>query len=395
MTPKIVHASPGTAVHRAGWVIAAPDRILRDGYVAVDSGRITDAGAGADFPRNLPVTDHGPGAILPLLVNAHTHLELSALAGKVPFDRGFREWVRRLLAERAAAGPEALAAGVEKGIDALAAGGCGAVGEVSTLGITWAPLRASGLCGVWFREFLGSPGDGADTAMPPSEPLLTSAVAGHAPHTTDPAWLQRLKDVSRHSRRPFSIHLDESDDELAFLTTGRGPWADFLRERGIDFSGWAIPDVGPVQYADRLGILDEKTLAVHLIHAGRKEFDILRRRGARVCLCPRSNQNLHGRLPDLPGMIDAGLAPCLGTDSLAGTESLSMFDEMAFCARAYPGISPETILALATRNGAAALHLGDHFGSLAPGKSAGLCYLPVTASTPSALLERIVHDLSN
>jgi cytosine/adenosine deaminase-related metal-dependent hydrolase len=392
---KVLHTSREAAVLRAGWVVAAPGRIIRDGYVAVAGGRITDVGGGTSFPRDLPVADHGPGTLLPLLVNAHTHLELSALSGKLPFDRGFQGWFRSLLEERAATGPEALTAGAEKGIEDLAAGGCGVVADVSTLGLTWEPLLSSGLAGVWFREFLGSPGDETETAAPASESFMKASVAGHAPHTTDPTWLRRLKDATRRRGRPFSIHLDESIDELAFLTTGEGSWADFLTERGIDFSGWALPAEGPVQYADRLGLLDPGTLAVHLIHARRREFDILRRRSVHVCLCPRSNRNLHGRLPDLPGMLEAGLAPCLGTDSLAGTESLSLFDEMAFCARTYPDVSPEAILAMATQNGAAALHLADHFGSLAPGKSAGLLYLPVTASTPSALLERIVHDHQN
>ena len=192
--------------------------------------------------------------------------------------------------------------------------------------------------------------------------------------------------------KPLSIHLGESDDEQVFITTGRGAWADFLTERGIAFDGWPLPARGPVAYTDRLGLLDEGTLAVHLLHAGPKDFDILRRRGVHVCLCPRSNRNLHGRLPDLPGMLEAGLAPCLGTDSLAGTQSLDMFDEMAFCARAYADVAPEIILAMATRNGAAALGLGDHFGSLLPGSTAGFLYLDLTAATDAALLEQIVHD---
>lgn len=392
MTPRILPAEAPATVHRAGWVIAAPGRVIRDGHVATAFGRITEVGGGASFPHGLPVKDHGPGALVPLLVNAHAHLELSALAGKVPFDRGFQGWVRRLLEERASIGPDALAAGAARGIDELAAGGCGVVADVSTLGITWEPLRSSGLAGVWFREFLGTPVDDAETAMPASETFMRASVAGHAPHTTDPAWLKHLKETTRRFGQPFSMHLDESVDEFDFITTGEGSWADFLTERGIDFSGWPLPAAGPVQYADRLGILDAGTLVVHLIHARREEFDILRRRSVHVCLCPRSNRNLHGSLPDLPGMLEAGLAPCLGTDSLAGTESLSLFDEMAFCARAYPGVSPETILVMATRNGAAALGMAGHFGSLAPKKSAGMLYLPVTADTPSALLERIVHD---
>jgi len=394
VTPRILDTREGAVVHRAGWVVAAPDRIIRGGCVAAADGRVIAVGPRGAMPAGLPVRDHGPGTLMPLLINAHTHLELSALAGRLPLDRGFRFWVRRLMAERAALSPKALVDAAKKGIEALAAGGCGVVAEVSTLGLTWKLLKDTRLSGVWFQEFLGSPAAGTETVLPDSTPLLTAAAAGHGPHTTDPSFLRRLKAVARRRGNPFSIHLGESEDERDFLATGKGAWADFLTERGIDFSGWALPADGPVPYADRLGILDAGTLAIHLIHAGPREFDILRQRGVHVCLCPRSNRNLHGRLPDLPGMLDAGLAPCLGTDSLAGTESLSMLDEMAFSARAYPSLPLETILAMATRNGAAALHLEEHFGSLAPGKSAGICYLPVTAPTPSALMERIVHGRS-
>jgi len=389
---KIPDAVEKAAVHRAGWVVAASGRVIRDGYVAVAGGRIIDVGGGSAFPAELPVIDHGPGALVPLLVNAHTHLELSALAGALPLHRGFQEWVRRLIERRAALTPDALDAGTVNGIAALAAGGCGVVADVSTLGVTWEPLRRSGLAGVWFREFLGNAGGEPDTPIPAAEGLVKASIAGHAPHTTDPALLRRLKDATRRRGLPFSIHLDESTDESAFLTTGKGPWADFLTERGIDFSEWPLPAAGPVQYAERLGILDEHTLAVHLIHARGKAFDILRGRGVRVCLCPRSNHNLHGSLPDLPGMLAAGLTPCLGTDSLAGTATLSMFDEMSFCARSYPEVSAGTIFAMATENGAAALKLAGRFGSLAPGKSSGMLYLPVAAPHPRILLERIVND---
>jgi len=396
---RLRKADTGVQVHRAGWVVVEPNTVLRDGYLLTEGGVIQAVGQGRP-PRDGEVVDHGPGTLLPALVNAHTHLELSALQGKLPLKNGFRTWVRELIRLREAAGPAALTSGAKNGIEALKNSGCGLVGEVSSLGLTRDLLFESGLAGVWFREYLGGdpPADistglsrkGADFG-PDQNPSLTTSLAGHGPHTTAPEVLKFLKGRTRVRGLPFALHLDESEDELEFLTTGRGPWADFLKERGIDVRKWGLPAESPVAHADRLGLLDERTLAVHLIHSGIDEFEVLRDRGTRICLCPRSNAALHGRLPDLTGMLKAGLTPCLGTDSPASVDSLSLFDEMAFTARSFPGVAPETLLSMATVYGAEALGLADRFGALEPTRSAVFTYLPATTSTSKDLLEQLVH----
>jgi cytosine/adenosine deaminase-related metal-dependent hydrolase len=191
---------------------------------------------------------------------------------------------------------------------------------------------------------------------------------------------------------PFSLHLAESEAEVEFLTTGRGAWAVFLAERGIDVSGWGLPARSPLDHADRLGLLGPGTVLVHLLRADAADFRRVQERGAAVCVCPRSNHRLHGRLPDLDGMFRAGLRPALGTDGRASVDSLNLFDEMAFAAGQFPGIPPARIFDMATRNGAAALGLADRFGTLAPGRRAAFSVSSVSATNQNTLLERIVHD---
>ncbi|MBU1163820.1 MAG: amidohydrolase family protein, partial [Proteobacteria bacterium] len=198
-------------------------------------------------------------------------------------------------------------------------------------------------------------------------------------------------EITRKSNLPFSIHLAESEDEIEFLQTGKGKWAEFLSERRIDFSGWNLPVESPVKYLEDLGVLDENTMAVHLIHAEEKDFEILLRHNVSVCLCLRSNFNLHNMMPDLAGMFKAGIKPCLGTDSLASADSLSIFDEMAFVSKSFPSIPPAEILAMATVNGARALGFEDMFGSLTPGKRAAFVYAPVDVSSKSELLQALVN----
>lgn len=383
----------GPRVHRAKWIVVTPETVLENGYLLVANGRIVEAGNGRR-PTDAPVTDHGPGVILPALVNAHTHLELSALKGNISAADGFEPWVRELLKARETAGPKVLLEGAKAGIAELRASGCGVVADISTLGLTRDILLASGLGGVWFREYLGGP----DRDISPEDlkhrgesgvPDLALSLAGHAPHTTSPEMLVRLSRATRKMRLPFAIHLDESDAEREFLSTAGGAWADFLETRGIDFKGWPLPAPNPVRYAESLRILGNHTLAVHLIGAGPDDFAVLRKHHVNLCLCPRSNERLHGRLPDIEGMLRAGLKPCLGTDSLAGTDSLSIFDEMAFTARRFPKIPPERIFEMATANGAFALGLADCFGDLRPGKRFRAVHL--RTDPPKQIMERIVH----
>jgi cytosine/adenosine deaminase-related metal-dependent hydrolase len=189
----------------------------------------------------------------------------------------------------------------------------------------------------------------------------------------------------------MSIHLAESEDEVQFIQSARGDWADFLSERGIDFSGWRLPAKSPVQYLEGLNVLDSGTLAVHLLHCSEEDMQLLRERNTSICFCPRSNFLLHGKLPDIPGFLLLGFRPCLGTDSLASSPSLSILDEMAFVFHHYDGISPADIFAMGTVYGAAALGIENRFGRLAPGFAAPPFYVDIDVDSHRDVLPAVVN----
>lgn len=375
-------------VHRAGWVVADPRHVYKEGYVHIEKGVIRTTGSGRP-PGGATVIDHGPGVLTAAMVNAHTHLELGALCGKLPFDKGFQHWVSDLLQQRDDLSNEEIKGGILKGITELIESGCAVLGDISTLGASWEILIKSGMAGVWFHEFLGN--SIPETPSRREEGgAIRSAFAGHAPHTSSPNLLSVLKKITRERGLPFGIHVSESEAEMEFITTATGTWAAFLSRRGIVFSDWGLPATSPVFHLDRLGILDEKTLVVHLLHSQKKDLELLAERGVTVCICPRSNENLHGRLPDLFGMMAAGVPVCLGTDSLASVPSLSLWEEIRLVATRYPTVSPAQIWAMATVNGARALGVSELFGTLRPGRAPAMLYVPVAASTPSAVLEKMV-----
>ena len=379
-----------SVVHRAKWIVCDPWTVIPDGYVHIEQGEIREAGRG-NFRGQVSMTDHGEGVIFPQTVNAHTHLELSALKGCLDTGRGFDVWVRDLLCKRDQMEIQTLVDMAEAETLKLIGSGCGAVGEISTLGITRDIVRDSGLAGVWFREFLGD--QLPDTAIPVKTGTdLSMSMAGHAPHTTSPDVLTAIKNSTRLQGLPFSLHLAESLDEVHFLETASGPWKDFLVSRGINPASWGLPATSPVRYVNDMGILDHRTILVHLLHADDTDMEIVSRSGAYVCICPRSSQTIHQRLPNLEKMLKAGIRLCLGTDSLASVGSLSIQDEMAFTAQRFPLTSPETILQMATLGGAQALGLEHYMGSLIPGKSARLAFAPIQTTRAADVVESIIHS---
>ena len=393
MSLTCIHPGAEPAVFRSRWLMISPDRILENHCLETVNHRVAGISQ-RSFDGG--IQDLGPGLIMPLLVNAHTHLELSALNNRLDYTKGFEAWVKELLIERETIGPEALAEAASKEIDGLMAHGTGAVGEISTLGLTADLLNTSDLGGIWFNEVLGSNIEiisehnvPAPNGRSSKSPAFRFSMAGHAPHTTSPELLCHAKKHTAHRHLPFSIHLAESQAESDFINGENRGWAEFLMSRGIDISGWPVGNKSPVAYLDELGILDETTLAVHLIRTSEADLDILARTRAKVCLCPRSNHNLHKRLPDIEGMLARGLAPALGTDSLASCDSLSLFDEMAFVREKYPGVSPGTVLSMAGINGAQALGLAPVMGRLEKKCWAGFLYVDLESSSPAQILESL------
>jgi len=377
-----------SSVHRAGWIIADKNTILKNAYIKIQNGYITEIGKGRTTPNSNEI-DYGEGVILPGLVNAHTHLELTALKDSVRTKNGFHAWVKELIEKRANLDPKTLKEGAASGIRDLLSSGCAVAGEISTLGITQDLFSESSLSGVWFQEILGNPRNAVLKCKKGTNQHVS--LAGHAPHSTSPDTLKRLKALSLKEKLPFSIHLSESEDERLFFEQGTGPWANFLTERGIDFSGWDIQGKTPVKYVNNLGLLDSQTLAVHVNYADEKDLRIISEKNVFVCLCLRSNARLHGRMPDVKELMKKKIKLCLGTDSLASVETLNVFDEMAYAAEIFPFIPPGEILEMATENGAAALGFPGVLGSLLPGRMGIFQYIPLAATSEKQLLECLVN----
>ena len=370
--------------YRAGWVLPIVAPPIRDGWVDVRDGVVVAVGAaGRAGPGPRREVDLGDCAILPGLVNAHTHLELSGLRGRVPPAASMPGWVRQLQEQRAADAADAGAAreAIDSAIAELRCCGTALVGDIANTPASLAPLRAAGMPAVVFRELLGfdlrEPADlvartcaeleqqGGDTLRP--------RLAAHAPYSVSPALFAALR-AAAESRGlwPLSVHLAESREELELLATGTGAWRDLLDALGRWDPAWTPGPRRPVDYLDALGWVGPRTLVVHGVQLADAELRRLAAAGATLVTCPRSNRWTGAGEPPVARFHAAGVRLAIGTDSLASAPDLNVFAELAELRRLAPALPAAALLRAATLAGAEALGFGATHGALAPGHAAGL-----------------------
>jgi cytosine/adenosine deaminase-related metal-dependent hydrolase len=372
------------SLYRAAWVVPIAGPVLRDGWVGVEEGRIVASGPSAsDGPEAARPFGEDPYAILPALVNAHTHLELAYMRGRVPPAASFDAWVRALISLRAG-NPDPLAdhivRAIRQAIGEARAAGTGVVGDISNTLVTPAMLHDLGMPAHVFHEVLGFRiTDGSETVAAARRriddlgrfaPAVRVSLAPHAPYSASPALLTSL--AAAIPDAITSMHLGESPEEIDFLLHGGGPIQAALESLDAWNPSWTPPRCGPVEYVEKFGLLSQRLLAVHGVQLSYRELAQLSFANATLVTCPRSNRWVGAGTPPVEQFYASGVRVAIGTDSLASVEDLNLFTEMAEIRALAPKVAARSILESATRIGAEALGFGDDYGTIEPGKRAAL-----------------------
>ena len=400
----------------APWVLPITQPPIRDGAVVVDDGgTIVVVGRRADVGREYAdlAEERAEGALMPALVNAHCHLELSALAGAVPGGDGLIRWATELVRLARDVAPASATAAATAAATAMRAAGTGAVGDVGNSLAAVPAIAAAGLRGVFFHELVGSreareggaladaareldaflatPTTAARAPAAPSWPAgLAYVPAPHAPYSVPRELFRKIFHIAARTGIPTTVHVAEDRDEILLLRDGSGRWPAVLTRMGVD-PATRTPGQTPIAYLESLGAFEAQAppLLVHMVHGADDDRRRARAAGATVVLCPRSNLHITGELPDVRALRTDGVALALGTDSLASAPDLSLWGELASLCERFPEVPPAEWLDAATRAGAEAMHLGP-LGSLTPGKRPGLIEvaLPPDTRDPAAELVR-------
>lgn len=383
-----------TTLYCARWVLPISSSPIVDGALAVEGQRIISVSGRITLTQQFPnatIRDCGNSAIIPGLINVHSHLELTAMRGFLEsVEHDFFAWLQKLTTARlermtaddlyvssAWGASEAVRAGVTCVADAS-----------STAGESMRAVRDIGLRGIVFQESFGPDPRLArenfeklrttvSRLREQETALLRCGVSPHAPYSVCAPQLEMISRFALDENLPVMMHAAETEMEMSLIRAGRGPFADGLRERGIE---WRAPGVSPVQYLDDHGVLQTGPLLAHCIHVDKADIEKLKQTGSKVAHCPKSNAKLgHGVAP-LGKLLDQGVEVGLGSDSVASNNTCDLFEEARFAlllarsetaaSRSPRLITADEVLQTATLGGARALSLEGQVGELRAGLQA-------------------------
>ena len=380
-----------------GKALFAPLERIEDACLLEVQGRVEAFGPwkSARLPAGTAIHDLGDVCLVPACANAHTHLQLSWLAGRTVWGQGFAAWLASLVPQITA--PLQTEEESSQRIQALG----NACSQIASSGTRWlgdvggsapgavsavkAACHDAGLDVRFFCEWFGfaPPLIDQERPWPPRcrseiarDPALERACSpcGHALYSTAPEVLRAAHRWCAKNRRIFSFHLAESPEETELLASGTGPLLACYKDKVLP-PDWQAPKMRPLAYAAQLGLLGPGTLAVHGVQLNKKEIATLAESGAALCLCPRSNYNLEVGQAPVHDLIESGVLLALGTDGLCTSPDLDVRNE-AIWLHEQPGISPRALLRLLTVNGANALGFAPGSGTLAKGQPCAFAVLP-------------------
>ena len=370
----------------ADWVFPAVAPPFRDGAVLIDEqGRIAAIGRAVDGVPTPPgvSNEYFPdAALLPGLVNAHTHLELTGLGAALEVP-DFPSWIRRLRALKAERTPEQFLEAAKQGIRDCWAAGITTVADTGDTGAVARALSELGGRGIAYQEVFGPHPDqveesmaGLKAAVAALRPLETPGtlrigVSPHAPYTVSGPLYREVGKWAREERLPLALHLAESTEESSLLHDATGGFAEAWSKRDIP-----APEplgMSPVAFVDRhMGLGD--TLCIHAVRVDAADIALMFRRGASVAHCPLSNRaHGHGDAP-LSAILKAKIHVGVGTDSVMSVGALDLL-AAAREARALASLSAFDTLGMITWYAAGAIGLWDRLGMLVPGSAADVAVM--------------------
>ena len=351
-------------------------RVIDDGAVAIEAGRIAAVGPAAEIAAAYPAArsiDAEGGLILPGLINAHTHAPMVYFRGLAD-DLELMEWLEEVVfpAEAEHVDEELVRWGTQLACLEMLRGGITTFVDMYYFDDTIAEeaercgMRA--VVGETLIDFPAPDNKSWEEAIDYTRrfverwrghPRITAAVAPHSLYTVSTEHWREAHQLAVELEAPLLTHLAEGQAEI---------------DRVLEATGMTS-----IEYLEHLGLLDDRMVAAHVILPTPREIELLAARGVGVVHCPQSNMKIGAGVAPVPKMIEAGVAVGIGTDGAGSNNDLNLWEEVDTAAKLHklasgdPTVLPaRQALAMATLEGARALDMEDEIGSLEVGKRADL-----------------------
>lgn len=362
---------------RARWVFPVSGPPLEQATVTVADDRIV-----AVNREERADLDLGNAALLPGLVNAHTHLDLGGLRGLAPPSPDFTGWLRQVIAHRWARSPEQVRADIRAGLVESLRAGVTLLADISGDGSSWDILKDAPLRAVVFREMLGLTKPRARQALADAAAWLKACCATvtcrpglspHAPYSARIDLIGRAKMLAEKHNVPVAVHLAESAAEMELMRRLSGPFVPFLEELGVWDPEGLARSASQVMHAATWQL----PIRQLFIHGNYLASNAAVRPRDSIVYCPRTHATFGHPPHPFRAFLQRKRRVALGTDSLASNPDLDLLAEARFLHRLHPDLPGDVLLRMATLSGAEALDWSDETGSLEVGKSADLVVLPL------------------
>lgn len=395
-------------LYSAEWVLPVCSAPIRNGAVLVRNGRIEWVGSRTEFGGSVSKAgaistcaadacvieeELGHSALVPGLVNVHTHLELTVLRGFLE-QFAFGDWLHTLHAARR----DMLTYDdlVDSSLLGIAEGllhGMTTMADTTESGAPFDAMRLMGVRGIAYLEVFGpdprqsvgairSLSERVEKLRKDETELVRVGVSPHAPYTVSPELFRSTADLARSEGYPIAVHIAESRAETQYVRDGNGPFAERLQERGIRVASSAQ---SPVELLARCGVLDARALLVHAIQVDDADLRLIRESGSSIAHCPISNAKLGHGIAPVDRMLSHGIPVGLGSDSVASNDRMHILEEARQAALLHSlrsgvpdSLSAADALGMATLGGATALGLEQSVGTLQPGKAADIAAFPLS-----------------
>jgi cytosine/adenosine deaminase-related metal-dependent hydrolase len=367
---------------KARYVFPVSSKPIVNGMVGIQGERIAAVG---DHVAADTVEDLGNVAILPGLVNAHTHLEFSNLTkplGKQGI--GFVDWIRLIRRESL----ELRIQAVKKGINECIRCGTTTIGDITQDDFLASELEKENMPadGTAFLELIAPTPQRVASALDIVQKHLDSkyipnwecGFSPHAPYSVHVDFLEKIIELSVRRQIPLAMHLAESPEEIQWLEEKNGPVKNLLMDLGAYDPAAASHCSRPLDYLEMLAVAS-RVLIIHGNYLSRDEIGLLADHADTMAVvhCPRTHRYFgHARYP-LERMLTAGVTVCLGTDGRASSPDLDLLAEIRHVRQHHPELNPQIVLQLGTLLGAKALGRDREIGSLETGKYANLAIVPL------------------
>jgi cytosine/adenosine deaminase-related metal-dependent hydrolase len=364
----------------ADYIFTVSGDPIKDGLVAMHQDGEIDAVYTAETAKSItePIERY-KGIIVPGFVNAHCHLELSHLHGKIPKGTGLVPFLKAVISQRTADENEVLTA-MKTNDQRMFDNGIVAVGDISNNHLSKPIKQSSKIYYHTFVELLGFDPAKAEIVFNKALELksgfapLHASLVPHAPYSVSERLFSLLREYSESHENLCSMHNQESLAETDLFMNKSGDFLDFYKMLNLELSFFKSRFQSSIRSILPLFSAKQKTLLVHNTYSSREDLAAVSASGNEIywCFCPNANLYIEGRLPDIDQFLADDNKITLGTDSLASNDKLCILSELKVLSEYFPKLSFSQTIRWATRNGAEFLGIDKRFGSIEKGKTPGL-----------------------